>query len=87
MTEHFENYADIDAHTRLMDWIEANPHGFVLNWGSMVMHKSSCAKLHGPHQTPDEGASLTRERKSCSTTKQDLLDLAPGISSCGSCKP
>ncbi|MEA2206255.1 MAG: hypothetical protein QOE77_3031 [Blastocatellia bacterium] len=66
----FSNLDDVDAHRRYVNWIDANPNGFVLNRKGpqdMVLHTASCG-----HFKPYNSANQTNNLKACSLDRMKL---------------
>ncbi len=61
---------DKDAHQKFVDWIDANPKGFVINRKGaqeMVLHIGSCG-----HFKPYDWANQTSNLKACSDDRTKL---------------
>jgi hypothetical protein len=64
-----------DQHEAFVEWMNRHPSGFVLNkrpGKPALLHRTKCRHLHGPHQVPEEGQSLTRRLKACSNHAAEL---------------
>ena len=62
---------DKDAHQKFVDWIDANPKGFVINRKGaqeMVLHIGSCG-----HFKPYDWANQTSNLKACSDDRAATL--------------
>jgi hypothetical protein len=89
--EEFQDSEPGDQHENYVKWKAANPNGFVANVlpnRPAMLHRSSCAHLSGPHQTPADSKSYTTNRKICSTDLAVLkAKVGEAAQECVSCKP
>ncbi len=76
---------------RYLQWVNANPHGFVINApkgrGTVVLHKADCEDI----ATRFKNYTTTTYKKICSLDKQELADWGARHSDkfklCAHCKP
>lgn len=94
MIVEFWDIEPADQHDEFDEWKARHPGWFVLNYLSddrAMLHKATCAKLHGPHQNPSEGKSRTQRRKLCCDNRKFLLARGAkdtlSIDICQSCRP
>jgi hypothetical protein len=63
-------FSGAEAHQWFVDWIDANPEGFVINrkgLADMVLHRASCG-----HFKPYDWANQTSNLKACSLDRSKL---------------
>jgi hypothetical protein len=63
-------FSGAEAHQRFVDWIDANPKGFVINrkgFSDVVLHRASCG-----HFKPYDWANQTSNLKACSLDRSKL---------------
>ena len=97
MTAVFQDTAKKRDHDDFIQWKSDNPDGYIINDlgnGTGMLHRSDCRHINGPHQTVEEGKSMTVRRKLCSLDRDDLNSNATdqkgnklSIECCESCKP
>lgn len=94
MIQEFSNDTQQDAHRQFQQWRRAHPTGFFINRKSRttyLLHTALCRHPGDTEWGADIGASLTRNRKICSTSITDLeaWALSRGLSlrHCQDCAP
>ena len=94
MPKVFWDKQDNDAHDHFQNWRRANDGiGLFINVKSMkrgMLHKVLCPHP-GDTTFSNESQSLTRKRKVCSTSREELerwaAEKSLTLTSCGDCKP
>src|SRR5688500_14140351 len=91
----FSDSLQPDAHSQFQAWRRSNPDGFFLNPRSgknkFMLHHVSCQHIGNDTWEPDdnEGETLTRKSKRCSTNYEDLeawiADEGLSVTDCHDC--
>ena len=82
-----------EKHTEFQTWRQEHPDGFFLNCtpGRWMFHRTGCAHSGSVDWLGNDNSTLTRVRKACSSTLQDLRNWAKANSesvvSCSDCRP
>lgn len=89
----FKDDMNEDAHDRFQRWRNANQDGFFVNQKSgrsAMLHVASCPHAGNTAWARGDWGSLTRNRKICSSDKEELLNWARNvqipIKHCSDCK-
>jgi hypothetical protein len=95
MQKEFHDQSHGDDHGSFQTWRKRNDNGFLINCKaklSWMLHRVGCWQHLGDTQwKADSGASLTRHKKICSTSRSELVRIAKQsgavLDTCAHCKP
>ncbi len=95
MVHEFADTDGVGSHEAFQRWRQENPNGYVINCRSEsdgMLHRVPCGHYGDTDTGPEAWGSLTRHRKACSVSLQDLLEWAERkamkpVQKCSSCKP
>ena len=95
MIVEFYDKTNGDDHEKFQQWRRENDNGFFINIKSsnnIMLHRVHCPHPGGTEWEKGEWGSLTKNRKICSTDKNELLNHAKkkyttDLKVCRDCKP